>query len=220
MPIFYGSKEDEHQLNKYSSIFRLIFNDDTIVRYYNKHSKHTFTNGYSYTDDNKKSIMFIQLANNNLKYIKYCKNAMHISMFKAKMLYRKEDVIMNYFKTNGIINKYNNIDSFYLKSEFHILNDAWGNIIDEVKELMKPILGERSGATIDYSKHEYEISKYFKIRNIEISKEHKNIEALLESLEMLENANKDIFRYVEKPYSSYDFEKTALIEILKKVMVF
>ena len=67
-PIFYGKQEDENRLYEAYNLFCVLFDQNAPVTFYSDHDKQ-FENRRSNGKANKKSIMFIVLAENNLKYM-------------------------------------------------------------------------------------------------------------------------------------------------------
>jgi hypothetical protein len=80
-------------------LFCLLFDKRAVAHY--EHYDNCFETDYSGSYNTKakeNSIMFIMVSSANVKYLKYCKKAYHVNEFKIRMLYRKESIILNYFK--------------------------------------------------------------------------------------------------------------------------
>lgn len=220
MPIFYGTKEDEYKLRNAMNVYGLLFNEQDIVYGYDSYGK-KFSTGrrtsYSRkaTTNNKRSIMFIQLAQNNIKYMEYCKNAMHVGMFNVKMLYRKEAIVRQYFQTYALVEKYNNLGDIYRDEAFSRIDPVWGAKITSVNAMIQAIPETARNTDIGY--HKSELEKYFKLDNIEMTKEQKAILKAIEEVAFLKEANAEILRYI-KIFDDLKDVNTELITILQKVM--
>lgn len=219
MTIFYGTKDDEDKLSKAHGLFDTLF-DGKMVAYYSEYEKY-FRNKYNtYKDKSKKGgIMFMMIANGNVKYMQYCKKAYHVDQFYQKMLYRKEDIIMSHFQTSDLIKRWNNISSLYKCTNFDLLSDKWGKKINEIKPFIKSIK-DGIGYNSDIRYYEDTLSKYLNLKDIKPTPEQKRIERLIGEVEKLEQKNTEIISCIRVPYYSDKFENKTLVEILKKVMVF
>lgn len=215
MPIFWGTKEDEILLNDAHTIYSILFDAKHIIKNY---SYNEFTNSDSYNKDNKlKRIMFVQIAQNNVKYMKYCYNAHHISEFKNRMAYRKENIITEYFQSHDIIEDYHNIDRFYRSDSFSIISKTWGNKINKVNSFIERIPEHINNNII--SNHKYLISRYYDISNIKLTKEQESIVKDIESIRKLKNINEPYMKHINLPYYISDIEKSKeLLDIVLKVM--
>lgn len=218
MPIFYGTKEDEYKLKKAYEMYGLLFNEHDVVHGYDSYNKKFSTGRRSYSStktNDKRSIMFLQLAQNNVKYMEYCKNAMHIDKFLVKMLYRKESVVKQYFQTYALIEKYNALGDLYRDDNFSRIDVVWGAKIADLNTLIEAIPEKAKDTTIGYSKHT--LSNYFDLSNIEMTKEQKLIEKEIDEIAFLKQANAETLKYI---YLRDDLKNAdnELIKILQKVM--
>jgi hypothetical protein len=165
----------------------------------------------------KKSIMFIQIAQNNVKYMEFCKKAYHVDKFIVKMLYRKEDTVRKYFQTYKLIEKYDNLDNLYTDKDFSILNDKWGDAISKVNTYINSIPKEAKDDSI--GRYEFQLKSYFNLSNIEMTEEQKEIVAMIDDIKMLQDANASILAHIYYRGDLTNADKT-LVGILKKVMIF
>jgi hypothetical protein len=211
-PIFYGSTDDESKLAVAQSLFANLFDKDMIVTTTNSAGIPINANTYK-AKGNKGSIMFIMVSQANVKYLKYCKNAYHVDEFKHKMLYRKEDMIMNYFRTYRLKERWENISSIYSYGDFGKVDAEWGNRIEAVRKFVKSL--PKNNSELQYRK--YELQQFYDLNNIELLPEHKQIGAMLDDIETLQSANAEILRYISANYGSIN--SPILVDILKKVMV-
>jgi hypothetical protein len=228
-PIFYGTEVDSQALSDANYLFSTLFNKRIIVTYYDRYAngnkENPFQCGgrYNYSStknpDVKKSIMFIKLAENNVKYMKYCKNAYHVSEFFHKMLYRKEEAILNYFRTYGIYEKYNSLGSLYKKDKvFTKIDLKWGKRINELNKYFDTIPEAIKESDIGDIKHL--VRKFFAIDNEQQTKEDEKISKKIDDLMFLKQANADLLKYIDLPYNLDTLDSDSkLFDILKKIMV-
>jgi hypothetical protein len=218
MPIFYGTKEDESKLRDAINIYGILFNENDIVYNYSSYDKqfNTGRRGYrSSKPDSKRSIMFLQLAQNNIKYMEYCKNAIHIDKFFVKMLYRKEAVVRQYFQTYAMIEKYNNLGDFYQDDFFSRIDAVWGAKIQNLNKMIEAIPEKAKDSTIGYDRHR--LGRYFNLEGIEMTKEQKAILKEIEEIEFLKQANAETLRFINLR-NDLETANAELITILQKVM--
>ena len=155
------------------------------------------------------------LAHNNVKYMEHCKNAHHVSEFFTELLYRKETVVLNYFQTHDINEKWDNVDGLYKsKKLLNKVNPAIENKIIKIENYIKAIKYANSG--IKYYK-EY-LSKYFDLNNIKETGEQKSIMKLIDEINGLEQKNNNIMKYLR--CNDIDKPDDLFCDILKKVIIF
>jgi hypothetical protein len=213
-PIFYGNQADESKLHEIYRIFTTLFGEDVPVTYYSDYD-HQFSNRRS--GASKKSIMFIILAENNLKYMQYCKKAYKVDDFFNKILYRKSDTIMQYFQTNMIIEKYNQIHELYTNKSFVMINAKWGKKINDVKAGIAVIPAKsRENKIANIQPY---LSTYFDLSNIKITAAQKKLEKQIDEVLALQAKNEKVLQYINLPYRMENFDD-KLITILQVVMEF
>ena len=224
MPIFYGTQEDERKLSNAFDLYHLLFNNKIIVNcFWDNDFKRICENRYNYYGSKKKdeikgSIMFIMLASNNIKYMKYCKNAIHIDNFYLKMAYRKENVVKQYFQVYNLIEKYNNLSTLYIDKNFGKLNIQWGNKINKVNAFIEAIPDTAKDKDINNKRSLVE--GYFgSMSNIPMSKDQQKIMKIIDEIKDLEIRNKEYLKYIDNLYG-LDKANSILIDILKKIMIF
>ena len=213
-PIFYGNQEDEMKLHRAHQLFCNLFDDNIPVTYYNEYNGNKFENRRS--GNYKKSIMFIMLAEGNLKYMKYCKKAYKVDQFFNKILYRKTDVIMQYFQTYGIIEKYNMVDSLYKEKRFVEIDKTWGRKIIDLKTSIEAIPVESRNT--DIGKLKYILSNFFNLTDVKQTPEQLKLLKQIDEIMLLQDINNGILKYIDMPYDFNRADK-ELINILKKIMV-
>ena len=214
-PIFYGNQADESKLHEIYRIFTTLFGEDIPVTFYSDYD-HQFSNRRS-GKTSKKSIMFIILAENNLKYMQYCKKAYKVEDFFNKILYRKSDVIMQYFQTNMIIEKYNQIHELYTNKSFIMIDAKWGKKINDVKTSIVAIPAKSRETKI--SNIQQSLSTYFDLSNIKITAAQKKLEKQIDEVLALQAKNEKVLQYINLPYRMENFDD-KLITILQVVMEF
>jgi len=217
MPIFYGTKEDEYKLSNAHNLYQILFNNN-IVYAFDDYNKVFNINRHSRgrNDKSKRSIMFIQVAQNNIKYMEYCKNAIHIDKFFVKMLYRKESVVKQYFQTYNLIEKYNALGQLYRDNYFTRIDAVWGAKIADLNKLIDAMPDNAKNADIGYNRSL--LQKFFNLDALEMTKEQKVIAKELEDLAFLKQMNAEILKFI---YLRDELETAPkeLIGVLQKVMV-
>lgn len=225
MPIFYGTQEDEHKLRNIYDIYCALFDSNAVVSGYDSYdNRDKFSTGYNsyyYRNNNKpapkNSIMFVVVAQNNLKYFEFCKKAYKADEFFAKILYRKEDKVMTYFQTYDLKNDWSNISSLYRSKNFGKVNASMGKKINEIRDFIAS-LPKVSGRD-DIGSLKSSLSKYFDLSNIKMTAEQKRISRMIAEVKKVEALNDKTLAYIYLRNDD-ELEGATLIEILKKVMVF
>ena len=212
--IFYSNLEEEYKLNNSLKIFELLFDNNHLIWGYSKYNDNFKSYNHNITNN---GIMFIRVAQNNIKYLESCKNAYHISQFTNKMLYRKRDLVINYLQSNEIFSKYQNLSPLYKRYDFNSINEKYGKIILKVNEYFKKL----NNINTDIEYHKDELIRLLNIGDIELNDEQKDIMKKLEQLYQLEENNEKILRYFNTYNINYNkVLDDVLVDILKKVMVF
>jgi hypothetical protein len=212
-PIFYGTQDDSSKLDQAYRLYELLFDEKLIATRFNEHTKKF---EHRYDSREKGGIMFIQLAQGNVKYMQYCQNAMHIDNFFWKMLHRKEGVIRQYFQTYHIVKKYNNLPLFCRDEFFGRVNEVWGKHIGELNKYIKTIPEAAKDSRISDWKDE--LSRYFEVLySIEMDKEQSKYAKMIDELSSMYDVNESTLRYINMPHDLEDAD-ADLIEILKKLM--
>ncbi|MFA5366663.1 MAG: hypothetical protein WC333_02165 [Dehalococcoidia bacterium] len=216
MPIFYGTQEDEYKLCSAERMYDVLFDNKAAVSSYSDYY-HKFSNGYDDNSKNKKSIMFIALAKNNIKYMQYCKKAKHVDEFFTGMLKRREDKVKNYFHTYDIVKEWENVGTMFRSKSFSELNAVWGSKIENVRTFIKAVKGDDNLGNM-----KSELSRYFDLSKQKETAAQKIIRLQIDEIRKLEEQNTDILRYISLPYDwdSNASKHPVLIDILQKVMVF
>lgn len=208
MPIFYGLQEDEDKLSTACDIFEELFDEKIVISCYNE-----YENKLRYIDG-KKGIMFIMVSKSNVKYMQYCKKAYHVDQFYNKMLYRKSDLVHNYFQIYSLIERYNNLKDLYTNNDFTKINAKWGKVIRSVNKFVDAL--PKKDSNIGSLKHS--LSKFFNLNNIQQTDEQKKYATLIEELHQLQKNNEKYLNCLS--YYRYSSMDDIVIEILSKIMVF
>lgn len=208
--IFYGLKEEEDQLRRASKMFSLAFNDDYIVSSYSTYSD-------DFKVEEKGRILFIRIASGNVRYMEFCKKAIHISRFKEKMMYRKEAVVMEYFCSLNFINKYQRLNDLYRSNAFKNVCPKWGKKIAAINTFINKLKTETRGRS--WSDKVWEFSQYFDIRNIEMTKEQEAFLTTIDELTEMQEVNSDVMQHIHVPYDLNNAKETYW-NLLKKVLVY
>lgn len=212
LPIFYGVQEDEDKLNTAYSLYKVLFDADTIVSRYNEY-RNEF---YRSENNSKKGIMFVMLSKSNVKYMQFCKNAIHIDQFYTRMLYRKADIIQTYFQTYSLIEKYNELTTLYRNENFTKIHALWGKKIKNVKTYMNSIMTSKN----ELGSYKQKLQKFFNIDNITMSDEQRKIARQIDEILELQKRNTNILYYINGYNIGSGNLDATLVDILSKVMVF
>lgn len=210
VPIFYGLKEQDNELRNAESIFSILFDENIIITQYNEYSNVFTTNG-------KKGILFIRVAANNLKYMQYCQNAKPIAEFKAKYIYRKSDMVIEYFQAQNFVNKYNQLPEFYRSKGFRKMAPAWAKRINPLVKFIEKLSKSNKG---NWERYRYELSKWFDLNNIVNTKEQQIFIKTIEDMKEMEEANVETMRYLNVPYRLDDYEHPTFWNIAKTVLAY
>ena len=210
--IYYGNQNDEYKLLEAYRLFNTLFDSNMVVTYYDTYYK-TFDRRRN--DKKKGSIMFIVLAENNLKYMQYCKHAQKVDHFYNTMLKRKENVVLQYFQTYELVQKYSNIDSLYKSEDFVKVDAKWGKKIIDLKNAIKGIPEKARDTSIGYMRSSLE--KYFDLKNIKPTADQKKVAKQIEEISTLQTTNAKILRFINMPYNLEEMSP-EFSTVLKKVM--
>lgn len=210
-PIFYGTVDEEGTVNTYTRMFEGLFGYDKCLTY----SEYSHSFGPRNNDrKNKKAILFITISKNNVKYMQYCHNAMPISEFKIKMLYRKEQMVREYFQSKLLKKEYDQISRLYICEGFKNVSPV---IYYKLKSVRKVIEGFDYDQSID--NYETSLKNFFGLNNLKINKaELKHVDTINDVLELQKN-NEETLKYINIPHY-LDDNKEAFWNLLKKVLVF
>ncbi len=218
-PIFWGTAEDSTKIENAYNLYCTLFDSSNVVSYYSDYDNTLNHRGQSRgtKKTSKASIMFIQLAVGNVKYMQYCKKAYHINDFFLKMLYRKEDLVKQYFQTYTLIQKYGNLKSLYKDDNFSLIDGKTGVKIRALKKQIEAIPEKAQDESI--GRYKYLLEKFFDLSNIKMTKEQEAISKRIDELYALQRVNEEILRCLNMPYELERADK-VLLGILQKVMVF
>lgn len=211
--IFYGTKDNEHELYKIHNMYCRLFDNESPVTYCDYHGK--LTNGRYRNSDSKKTIMFVVLAEANVKYMQFCKKAYKPSEFYTRLLRRKEDTVKQYFQTFELVEKYGKLDEIYKSKKFSKIDSKWGKTINDVRKKMEAIPERSKNNSIGYMKAE--LSQYFDLSNINPNDEHHKTSKDIDDLLFLEASNENVLKHINMPYNFENIDGD-LIDILKKIM--
>jgi len=219
MPIFYGTQDDSSELHRAARMYDILFDSEGMVSHCD-HNSHLITGRnrrYSYNHnsnevESKSSIIFMQIASGNVKYMKHCKNAMHVSMFKTKMLYRKETNVQQYFQMREAIEKYNEISRFYRK-HINLVSEDWGAKVMEVSTFIENMPKAAKDNNLQYQKDN--LSRYFKLEDIDPSDEQKAVIEKIQEILELQEKNEKTLNYFRIPSDeeNIDYELITLLQV-------
>ena len=208
MPIFYGTADEEHELHNAHKLFALLFDKISIIYGIDYRGEWNVGN-------EKRNIMFIQLAKNNIKYMEHCKNAKPVSHFFKTMLRRKEDVLMKYFQNHIVIDEYESLSGFYRKGFIDMVDTKWGKKIDVVKTYISNLPTVMKNDNIKYN--EDWLKNYFDVDKLKQTPEQRIIIARIKKIKALEAENVKMLKHINLPYDSDEMDN-ELITILQVIM--
>jgi hypothetical protein len=209
--IFYGLKEEEDKLKVAVKTFGLIFNGEYVITGYNESSN-------TFRSPKKPCILFIRIAAGNVRYMEFCRKAYHINQFKVKMMYRKEDQIMNYFCSVNFVNKYNRLDDLYRHNGFKNICQKWGNKISKINAFISTLQASTKGK--NWSSYTWELGQYFDLRDIAMTKEQLEFTKTIEELQEMQEVNQDTMKFINQPYNLNTGDDLAYWNLLKKVLAY
>jgi len=214
--IFIGDTDKEYEMGNAYELFSAVYGDDHIARSYSS---------YHNTFGQKKSVMFITLAKNNMKYVQYLQNALPLNRFYHKMIARKESEITESYRTANFRERYRDIESFYCTKLFAEIFPKWGKKMETVKafvENLKKSDNHRRSSEMTYYKNY--LSQFIDFDNLTLTAEEKKVDKYLNQFKEVEAKNEKLLRYINTPSSyhvvSEETDKAILPEILKKAMSF
>lgn len=203
MPIFYCTQDDENLMSDYAHIYSCLFDKGSMVSYYTTYKRYGSKQPIGFNRNNdgmtKSSIMFIMVSKSNLKYIKLCGTAKHISTFTHEMLYRKESAVVNFFKREKINTMYNKIDSFFKDSSLPIIDYDLSLKMSEIKNRYVALNTNVQNVSTDIYSYGIIIKRIFNIDNIKYNKDDIKLMNDIEEIIELQKKNEDMFRYINMP---------------------
>ena len=215
MPIFYGTMEDESALITATQQYKLLFNQNIIATSTTSDNNSLYSyNGRGDKKNEKMGIAFVQLSKTNVKYMKFCKKAYHVSEFSWRMLYRKETIVRESFYHNSIRDQYDNLNSLYTNKNFKSINSKLAAKVNMIKN---HIDASPAKSVIDTT-NSY-IKQAFNLDDAKMTNEQSEIIKLLKEVQGVENLNKDTLQYISMPRYR-DTLDVCLVELLKKALVF
>ncbi len=208
MPIFYGTQEDNNALETACRVYKTLF-QNRVVDHVTYNDELVVSRRYR-DDDSKVSIMFVQLAVGNIKHMQHCKKAYHISEFGFRMMYRKEDIVKQFFQTNALLEKYRELSKFYREGYINKVSEKWGEKMESIKTFINSIPKEAKNDDIRYERDR--ISRYFDLNNIQPTPEQQVIIDGINEVVELQEANSETMSYFNLPYEVENFkEEQAMI---------
>jgi len=202
--IFYGNVDDLSEVGDLYDVFKGLFGDS-----YKKaaSSDYELRNG-------EKGLMFITMSKSNIKYMKFCKNAHHISEFYNQMLYRKTDDIVATLRCKDILERYENIDLFFKNKMFKEIYTDWADKLSVVRRFINGVSDKQDTIV----KHMSVIQKHVKIVLGKNTKEENIIRKDLDYIDGVCTKNKKIIMYLKTPDMYYNvIDKETDIETFKGI---
>jgi len=124
-------------------------------------------------------------------------------------------MVMEYFQTYEMIEKYNSLDKFYRNGYINLVDAKWGKKADDVKTLIDAIPAKSKDDTIRYQRNS--LNQYYKLDDIKQTKDQMNVIKKIEELAELQSKNEKTLEYFNLPYEA-DRMENELITILQVAM--
>lgn len=216
--IFYGTSDDEYELIKSKRLYEAVFNEKALNQYDNYSGFRKRWN----SERKNKGVIFIQIAKNNVRYLKDVKNAYHVNEFAQKLLRRKLDIIQTYLTMNNTFQSYMMLPDMYKdEDKFMKIKPQLAHLIKNVNNYIQTNDIE-SIVRMDEIKYckDFILNK-FNINFDNIQKDNEQIKFANDVRKLVNSydKNKEILNHINIPYHLEDWNKT-ITGILKKVMVF
>lgn len=215
--MFYGTSDDEYQLAKSKRIYEVVFNDEAMIYYFSGEFRR-----YWNDERKSKSVIFIQVAKSNVRYLKDIKNAYHISQFTHKLLRRKIDMITTYFGIANIFQSYMILPDLFKNDDKLIkIRPQLARIVKDVNNYLEMSDIKSIVRKDEIKYHKDIIANELKINPDDVQKTPEqikfanNVKTLVQSHEK----NKDVLSFINIPYHIDGWNDT-FVNLLRKVMVF
>ena len=211
--IFYGTPDSDEYAKGCRNIFNSAFNSDHLATSYFKYR------GEKNPFGRKKGMMIITVAKNNLKYMKYCKNAYPIEQFYRMIVKRKEDQIIKKLRNNDIKDKFRSIDNLYTSNFFQEFAPEWKIKVMEIEQFIMSLDRNNDMGFTEraFMKHHVDIDA------VKPTQQENNVRQHLADFAELEEKNRTAVRFINIPYMvdrMDDDEKEMLKKIMETVMSF
>jgi len=215
--IFYGTKEDEELLINYEIVHKTIFDDKHIATYYSPYNE-KFQTG-SYTSKIIPGIVFIRVSKQNVKYLEHIDKAHHISQYYNVMLYRKRDYIIEQFQQKDCIDLYDLLTPLFTSSQFELINEEWGEIINEINIMMDVINKNKNKHITTYHSTFVLSALDMTLNDIPKNKNYERLYKKIDKVYELQEKNQEALKYIDYSYTCEKLDKhPKLVDILKAII--
>ena len=209
--IFYGNVDDVNEVSELFDVFAGLFG---------KSAKQVINSEYELRQT-KNGLMFITMSKSNIKYMKFCQKAHHISDFYNQMLYRKEEDIMTTLRCKDIVDKFESLPEFFINKVFRNVYPDWAAKLTIVKNFINTMSINQD----TMMKYRSIIEKHTKSVTGKSTKEEMEIRKKVDYIMSINTKNEKIIKYLETPdiyYSVIDRETDEVMykEIYDKLIVF
>lgn len=213
MPIFYGTQDDQYALRDAQSLYELLFDREGVVSHCDYNSKLVTGRNYHSNNNTKNSIAFVQLAQNNVKYMAYCKKAYHVSEFKVRMAYRKEDAVRQYIQTRGMIDKYEELGRFYRNAYVDRVSDDWGEKMEVIRTYLKSIPKDAKNERLMYQKDH--LKRYYGLEDVEQTDEQKDVMLKIGEILNVQDKNDTTLNFFQLPREASELtdEQITILQV-------
>ena len=213
MPIFYGTSDDQYALQSAVQLYGTLFDENSIVSHCS-YGKDLIAGRRHHSDTpTKKSIAFVQLAQNNVKHMEHCKKAYHISEFKWRMSHRKEEAVREYFQTYELIEKYNELNRFYRNGYVDRISQSWGQKVKAITTYIDAIPAEAKNDSIRWQKTR--IEGYYNLTDIKQTPEQLEVLKQIDEVIKLQETNEKTLDFFRVPGDAEDMtdEQITILQV-------
>jgi hypothetical protein len=209
--IYYSNTQNVHVCKIAHNCYSTLFDTKHLVNSCDQYNMENIWGGRF------KSMLFVNVSNSNLKFLKTIKNAYPVEEFFNKHFKRKEKEILSSYFHSKINEKYVEINKFYKDNLFGLVSPKWKKKIENINLYLK---NENNIKISNFIlKNIQFLSKHINFNSVVPTQEEKLIMGDVKKLKKIQEANLKTFDYLNIPYYFNEKKHGILIEILKKVLI-
>ena len=209
----YYSKLGNRDIVTAGRLFSVIYGSNHLANGYSSWNKNAF--------GDKKSIMFINVAKGNLKYLMNIENSIEFDneKFFYDKIFRKVDFILNHFKNAPLIERFDDLNILYRHDDFKSISPKWYGIVNKISTFID------NNTTKDFNSKITYYSDYFNtflgdVNSPDLNKEDRKIRKDFKSLDDIVDKNYKKLKYISSPWGTTTTLEPEHIEIYKNIMSF
>jgi hypothetical protein len=207
--IFYGTEKDKHSLSTAQNIFKLLFNPCYVVD--------SYSNYHQFNHNIKRGILFIQIAESNVQYMKFCKHANHVDDFEKIMIKRKTAVVIGFFQKQIINSLFSKLEKLYTVKSFSNISPVFA---DKIKKVMAYIESTNHIGNKDWEYSKDTLSRYYPINDLKsTNKQLLHINTINEGL-MMQELNEELVQHIRIPYDLAYNPNDSFWQLMEKILVY